>query len=80
MKDAVPSVTTRRTSVSAIVKTMRFVILSVPFNLNNVSNRALVSRNARVAVLTVRIESALVPIPILIPTMFLVPPGSSQII
>ena len=80
MIDAVPSVTTRRTSVSAIVRTMRFVILSVPFNLNNVSNRALVSRNARVAVLTVRIESALVPIPILIPTMFPVPPGSSRII
>ena len=77
-KDAFPSVTMRRACVAWIVRATRFVILNVPFNWINVSNPALVSCNVQVVVLTVQIKSAHVPIPILIPTMFPVPPGSSQ--
>ena len=80
MKDAFPSVTMRRACVAWIVRATRFVILNVPFNWINVFSPALVFRSAQVAVLTVKIKSALVPTPIVIPIMFPVPPGSSQFI
>ena len=78
MSDALPSATMKRTSVASIARKMQFVTLSVLFNWINVFNPALVSRNAKVAVSTVQTKSALVLIRMIIPTMFYVPPGSSQ--